>query len=162
MVKIETVGKSCKSYKPEKPTPQVTADADKIHEVMMNFIDNAIKYTEKGEINVYIRTEPEKNAVTFYVKDTGRGVDPDIKPYLFRKFSRGKGSFRVHTEGVGLGLYVAKTIIDAHQGKVWVESEGPGKGSQFCFSLSTSLTEKDLAAAKPAKKFGASVPAKKL
>lgn len=126
-------------HKPKKPTPAVTADANKIHEVIMNFIDNAIKYTEKGEINVYVISEPQKKIVTFFVKDTGRGLDKNVKPYLFRKFSRGKGSFTIHTEGIGLGLYVAKMIIDAHHGRIWAESEGRDKGSKFCFSLFTNV-----------------------
>jgi len=116
-------------------TPKVMADSNKVHEVMMNFIDNAIKYTEKGEINVSLNYDDHKKMVTFCVKDTGRGLEKDVKSYLFKKFSRGKGSFRIHTEGVGLGLYVAKIIIAAHHGKVWAESEGSDKGSRFCFSL---------------------------
>ena len=116
-------------------TPKVIADSNKVHEVMMNFTDNAIKYTEKGEINVSLNYDDHKKMVTFCVKDTGRGLEKDVKSYLFKKFSRGKGSFRIHTEGVGLGLYVAKIIVDAHHGKVWAESEGSDKGSRFCFSL---------------------------
>ncbi len=119
---------------PKKKLPKVIADPNKIHEVMMNFVDNAIKYTLKGKINVSLAAEP-KGAVTFYVEDTGKGISEDIRPYLFQKFSRGKDSFRLHTEGVGLGLYVAKMIIDSHHGKVWAESEGKDKGSKFCFSL---------------------------
>jgi len=148
--------------KPKVLTPEVTADPNKIHEVMMNFVDNAIKYTEKGDITVSLLAEPKKDLITFYVKDSGRGIDKTMLPYLFRKFSRGKGSFRVHTEGVGLGLYVAKMIIDAHQGKIWVESEGQDKGSKFCFSLSTKIGLKELTANQPEKKFGESKPAKKL
>lgn len=120
--------------KPKVPTPEIMADPNKIHEVMMNFVDNAIKYTKEGKIDVSVLVKPE-GKITFSVEDTGMGISPDIKPFLFQKFSRGKGSFRVHTEGVGLGLYVAKMIIDAHDGKAWAESEGPGKGSKFSFSL---------------------------
>jgi len=148
-------------HKPKKLTPKVTADPNKIHEVMMNFIDNAIKYTNEGEINVFVRSEPKEDSVTFCVKDTGRGIAPEIKAHLFRKFSRGKGSFRVHTEGVGLGLYVAKMIIDAHQGKIWAESKGRDKGASFCFALSTEFSVKDLKAVEPVKKFGQKYPSKK-
>lgn len=119
---------------PETVTPEIVADENKLHEVMMNFVDNAIKYTEKGTVDVYVKTEPT-GMVTFCVKDTGKGIAPELKNQLFKKFSRGKDSFRLHTEGVGLGLYVAKMIIDAHEGKAWAESEGEGKGSLFCFSL---------------------------
>jgi|SRR3989338_8363135 len=100
----------------------------------LNFVDNAIKYTKFGKVEVSV--EPElRGMATFYVKDTGMGIAPDVKPFLFQKFSRGTGSFRIHTEGLGLGLYVAKMMIDAHKGKIWVDSDGPDKGSSFCFSL---------------------------
>jgi signal transduction histidine kinase len=143
--------------KPARRTAEVLADANKLHEVMMNFVDNAIKYTKAGEINVSVKAEP-KGMVTFCVKDTGMGIAKEIKPYLFRKFSRGKGSFRIHTEGVGLGLYVAKMLIDAHHGKVWAESEGTDKGAQFCFSLPASNPELEKLAKEQAKK-AASIPA---
>ncbi|MBI3290661.1 HAMP domain-containing histidine kinase, partial [Candidatus Falkowbacteria bacterium] len=148
-------------HSPGKTTPKVTADEGKIHEVMMNFVDNAIKYTDEGEINVYINYEPQKEAVTFCVKDTGKGISKDGLQMLFKKFSRGKGSFRAHTEGLGLGLYVAKMMLDSHQGKIWAESDGEGKGSKFCFSLSTKLTQKELEKVLPGKKFGEKVKAKK-
>lgn len=148
-------------HKPSKPTPEVVADPNKVHEVMMNFVDNAIKYTPAGEINVNILPDSKKGTVTFCVKDTGRGIDPTVKKNLFKKFSRGKDSFRIHTEGVGLGLYVAKMIIDSHKGKIWAESAGHEKGSQFCFSLSTKTDIKDLQKSLPEKKFGEKVPAGK-
>jgi signal transduction histidine kinase len=154
---IENLGKQAKDkglkltlHKIDKDLPKVLAD-NKIHEVMMNFVDNAIKYTPSGKIDVYLKNEP-KDMITFCVKDTGRGIDPQIKSNLFKKFSRGKDSFRIHTEGVGLGLYVAKMIIDAHSGKIWAESEGRDNGSQFCFSIPLQHTPKDI---KP--KFGTKV-----
>lgn len=128
--------------KPSKKLPKILADEDKLHEVVINFIDNAIKYTTKGEIEISIT--PGEQELTFCVKDNGRGIDPKIKPNLFKKFSRGKGSFRVHTEGVGLGLYVAKMIIDAHSGKIWAESKGRDKGSKFCFSIPLKHTPKEV------------------
>jgi len=75
------------------------------------------------------------DTVTFCVKDTGKGITPELQEVLFKKFSRGKDSFRSHTEGLGLGLYVAKLLMDAHKGKIWAESQGDGKGSKFRFSL---------------------------
>jgi signal transduction histidine kinase len=140
-------------HKPKKPTPLIVVDANKLHEVMMNFVDNSIKYTKKGQIDVSVSAEPDGSA-TFCVKDTGMGIAPEIKPLLFRKFSRGKNSFRIHTEGVGLGLYVAKMLIDAHKGKIWAESEGLEKGATFCFSLPQNgpgIREADLAKSNPTK-----------
>ena len=120
-------------HKPTHPTPEVKLDSDKIHEVMMNFVDNAIKYTKHGKVEVSIIVE--EGSVIYCVKDSGSGISPELMAVLFQKFSRGAGSFRTHTEGLGLGLYVAKMMIDAHHGKIWAESNGIGKGSKFCFSL---------------------------
>ncbi|MDD5110062.1 MAG: ATP-binding protein [Patescibacteria group bacterium] len=120
--------------KPEGRFPKPVADGDKLHEVMMNFVDNAIKYTATGEIHVQMATTPP-GMITFVVRDSGMGLSRDTILNLFKKFSRGKGSALVHTEGTGLGLYVAKKIIDVHEGKIWAESRGEGKGSTFAFSV---------------------------
>ncbi|MFA6322976.1 MAG: ATP-binding protein [Candidatus Buchananbacteria bacterium] len=120
-------------HKPTHATPEVMADEGKIHEVMMNFVDNSIKYTKEGKVEVFVTLE--NGLVTFCVKDTGMGIKPEVMTVLFQKFSRGEGSFRAHTEGLGLGLYVARMMIDAHKGKIWAESDGENKGSKFCFSL---------------------------
>ena len=63
------------------------------------------------------------------------GIKPENMASLFKKFSRGPGTFLVHTEGTGLGLYVARMMIEAHKGNIWAESDGVGKGSKFCFEL---------------------------
>ncbi|MBU1084814.1 HAMP domain-containing histidine kinase, partial [Patescibacteria group bacterium] len=113
--------------------PTVNADDEKIRQVVINFIDNAIKYTKEGGITATVSFV--NNKVTCCVQDTGMGVRKEVKSQLFKKFSRGKGAFLVNTEGTGLGLYVAHMMIDSHQGGIWVESEGEGKGSKFCFDL---------------------------
>ncbi len=110
----------------------VNGDREKVRQVVLNFIDNSIKYTKEGNIAVSVRKENDK--VVFRVKDTGMGMTPEIKATLFQKFARGDGA-RMNTTGSGLGLYLAKEIIEAHKGKVWVESEGPNKGSTFGFEL---------------------------
>jgi len=69
------------------------------------------------------------------VKDTGRGLDPKEAKGLFTKFVRGFGIAQVNPDGSGLGLYVARRIVEVHGGKIWVESDGPGKGSTFQFTL---------------------------
>jgi signal transduction histidine kinase len=99
----------------------------------MNLIDNAIKYTKKGQIKVAIR-QTEHN-ILFSVADTGMGIRKEDQANLFKKFSRGTGTSLVHTEGTGLGLYVAREMIGAHQGKIWAESEGENKGTKFSFKL---------------------------
>lgn len=119
--------------KPEKPLPLVNIDEEKMRQVIMNLIDNSIKYTKKGTVTVTLKVN--KNNIDFCVSDTGMGIRPEDLPNLFKKFSRGTGTSVVHTEGTGLGLYVADQMIKFHKGKVWAESEGQDKGAKFCFLL---------------------------
>jgi len=119
---------------PKQPLPLVIMDDEKIRQVAINFIDNAIKYTKDGGVTVSFG---QKNGmVECCVQDTGMGVEPEEQARLFKKFSRGKDANLVNTEGTGLGLYVANIMIEAHKGKIWIESEGvEGRGSKFCFAL---------------------------
>jgi signal transduction histidine kinase len=103
-------------------------DKEKIRQVVLNFIDNSIKYTKEGSIHVSVRRIDTK--VVFAVSDTGMGMTQEIMDSLFQKFSRGDGA-RMNTGGSGLGLYLAKEIVEAHKGKVFLKSDGPGKGSTF-------------------------------
>jgi len=119
--------------KPSKTLPKVVADSDKLHEVMINFTDNSVKYTPKGKVDMSIYQKDDN--LIFAVKDTGIGMNEDDKGHLFKKFSRAEGTFLIHTEGTGLGLYVAKMIAESHMGKVWAESEGRGKGSTFYMAI---------------------------
>lgn len=119
-------------YKPPaKPLPLLKLDQEKIKQVILNLIDNGIRYTKQG--SVIITLELLKNKVKFCVSDSGMGIAPEDMINMFKKFSRGSGTSLVYTEGVGLNLYVARITIEAHQGKIWAESEG--KGSKFCFEL---------------------------
>lgn len=119
--------------KPEQSLPQFMIDAEKIRQAVMNLIDNAIKYTSAGNIEVTVGCD-NKN-VRFEVSDGGIGIsDFDLKN-LFKKFSRGAKTSLIHTEGTGLGLYVARQMIEAHGGRIWAESRGEGLGSKFCFEL---------------------------
>jgi signal transduction histidine kinase len=117
---------------PKQPLPQVMLDKEKVRQVVNNFIDNAIKYTKQGSVTLHFELTPTD--VVVKVTDTGRGVAPDIAPTLFDKYTRGKDSATA-ASGLGLGLYVAKVIIEQNKGKIWVESPGEGKGSTFAFSL---------------------------
>lgn len=119
--------------KPEKAFPKLNIDEEKIRQVAMNLIDNSIKYTKKGSVTVSLKKIGQ--IIRFCVSDSGMGIDKEDLPNLFKKFSRGKGTSVVHTEGTGLGLYVAKEMVDAHNGKIWAESKGKDKGSKFCFEL---------------------------
>ena len=120
---------------PEHPLPVLQLDKQKIQEVISNLIDNAIKYTNVGNVDVTLDQNPENKKVRFTVKDSGIGIPKEEIPFLFTKFSRGKDINRLHANGTGLGLYVAKNIIEAHKGAISIESEGDGKGTAFIVEL---------------------------
>jgi len=106
----------------------VTADKEKLRQVIQNLVENAIKYTDKGYVRVKVRTE--KGAVLIAIKDSGRGMPQSLIPNLFQQFSRDSKAAK-EIQGTGLGLYIAKEIIKAHNGKIRAESEGEGKGATF-------------------------------
>lgn len=140
-------GKGLKfSYKrPKKKMSPVIVDEEKVRQVVMNLVDNAIKYTKKGSVTVSLKPGKSRDkkiggCLEFCVTDSGMGISAEDLPNLFKKFSRGTGSSLIHTEGTGLGLYVARQMIEAHQGRIWAESIGENKGSKFCFKLSTKKT----------------------
>ena len=138
---------------PKEQIPEFKMDCNKIRELISNFIDNALKYTEKGgaTISAEIRENgavidekgfvkegekaPYGKVVRITVSDTGIGIPKEEIPFLFRKFSRGKDTSRLHVGGTGLGLFVGKAIADAHHGATWVESDGAGKGSRFIIEI---------------------------
>ncbi len=110
----------------------IYGDEQKLRHVVQNFIDNAVKYTQKGAVRVNVKEVG--GDVIFSVTDSGIGLSAGVKPFLFEEFVRDE---RVKQEmrGSGLGLHVAKVFVEAHKGKVWAESEGEGKGSTFYFSI---------------------------
>ncbi|MCK5319855.1 hypothetical protein KAJ61_00515 [Candidatus Parcubacteria bacterium] len=121
-------------YKPSvAKIPCIIADSGKIRHVILNYLDNAIKYSEKGKI--IIRLIHKNNKIIFSVRDSGIGLSSEEITNLFRKFYRGSLTPLIHTEGTGLGLYVAKQMIKLHKGRVWAESKGKNKGATFYFSL---------------------------
>jgi signal transduction histidine kinase len=111
----------------------VSLDKDKIKDVLVNLIDNAIKYTPKGKVEIFV--EQEGRAVKVVIKDTGIGIKKGEAKELFKKFVRGEGVAQVDTGGSGLGLFIAKKITEAHNGKIWAESAGRDMGSSFTFTL---------------------------
>ncbi|MBI4691854.1 MAG: HAMP domain-containing histidine kinase [Candidatus Terrybacteria bacterium] len=120
-------------YVPKESVPEVMLDQNKIGMVISNLIDNAINYTpEGGKIDVTM--EKLGDCVMVKVKDTGIGIPKDDIDKIFTRFFRAKNAVRVKTEGSGLGVYIAKNIIEAHGGKMGVESE-EGKGTTFYFTI---------------------------
>lgn len=111
----------------------VNADPTKIKQVFLNLVDNSIKYTQSGFVEIGLKRETKN--ITFYVKDSGIGMTEETKSKLFQKFSRGTEGGKINTGGSGLGLYLAQQIAKAHKGDVKVDSEGLGKGSMFSVIL---------------------------
>lgn len=110
----------------------IEADSAKVSQVVQNFIDNAIKYTQEGWVTVSIVKGDEHVRVT--VSDSGRGVSAEFLPKLFGEFNRDK-SVMESIQGTGIGLFLARQIVEGHKGKIWVESDGSGKGSSFIFEI---------------------------
>lgn len=108
-------------------------DADKIKQIISNLIDNAIKYTPKGSVEVNLSRN--KDNILLKISDSGIGIPKNSMDKLFKKFSRLENANDGNIKGTGLGLYLAKEVMSAHEGKVWAESEGEGKGSTFCIEL---------------------------
>lgn len=113
----------------------ILADRNKLRQVISNLIDNSIKYTPQGHVKISVSKNESNNTALVKVEDSGIGIAKEMLPNLFRKFSRIKGTSNLHASGSGLGLYVAKEIINAHKGSIWAESEGENKGSQFYVEL---------------------------
>jgi signal transduction histidine kinase len=106
----------------------MVGDQSKVREVVGNLIDNSLKYTREGGITVSVeRHGPFVRAV---ISDTGVGIPKEVIPHLFQKFTRADAQ-KVNLLGTGIGLYLAKTFIEAQGGRVWAESEGEGKGARF-------------------------------
>ena len=109
----------------------VFADRNEIRRVLINLLGNAIKYTQQGGL-IQIKTEIDGNDVRVSVKDNGEGIHKKDISKLFKRFSQGTQDKR--SMSTGLGLYLSKQIVDAHGGKIWLESD-KGKGSEFFFVL---------------------------
>ena len=118
-------------FKTDNKAPYtMNGDMEKIRQVILNVIDNAIKYTQKGGITVNLSKDITKNMLCVAVTDSGMGISAEEKEKLFQKFSRGAGG-KTNTGGSGLGLYLAKQIAEAHGGYISIDSPGVGLGSTF-------------------------------
>jgi two-component system, OmpR family, sensor histidine kinase VicK len=121
----------------------VEADRERIMQVLTNLLDNAFKFTKENDtISVIVKEQVNENnavkEVIISIKDTGSGIDPEVMPRLFTKFCT-KSSPVTRTIGTGLGLYIAKSIIEAHGGRIWAQNNTPQDcGSTFAFSLPSS------------------------
>lgn len=110
--------------------PQVIADSARIQQVLSNLVGNALKFTPSGG-RITVRAEPAREEIRVAVIDTGAGIEPDQLPHIFGRFWQATSGDK---RGIGLGLAIAKGIVEEHGGRIWVEST-PGKGSSFFFTL---------------------------
>nr|BAL52745.1 multi-sensor signal transduction histidine kinase [uncultured Chloroflexota bacterium] len=111
--------------------PTLMLDEGRMEQVLSNLISNAIKYTPSGEIRIQGMVRPEQ--VLVCVSDQGPGIDPRDLPHIFDRFYRSESAMR-KTKGAGLGLYLARAIIEAHGGRIWADP-APQTGARICFSL---------------------------
>ena len=113
----------------------VLADKRRITQVILNLLENAIRHTPRGgKITVKVEKAENEDGVCVSVIDTGEGIAPDVLSNLFQSFYQPPGSKSGHGR-LGLGLSISKEIVQAHDGRIWVESEGIGKGSSFRFVI---------------------------
>jgi signal transduction histidine kinase len=116
-----------------KDLPKIELEPNYIRQVFLNLIDNACKYTKKGGVDIDIKKVQKHVDVT--IRDTGIGVSKSDQEKMFQKFTRGRNAIKENASGSGLGLFIAKRIVDEHQGKIEFHSEGIGKGSTVKVSL---------------------------
>ena len=108
----------------------IEADKSRINQVFSNLLSNAIKFTDEGTVSVSVAVVPNTNEIVVSISDTGPGIDSEILPRLFMKFATKSST------GTGLGLFISKSIIEAHDGKIWGKNNFPeGKGATFGFCL---------------------------
>ncbi|MDP3982106.1 MAG: ATP-binding protein [bacterium] len=140
-IKAKEKGIELRIEMPEEKLPSFFADGPKVRNALLNIIDNAIRYTEKGSVIVRILPIYQGNKidkVQIQIQDTGEGMDQEELQGLFESFRRGKTGQQTWTEGAGLGLYIAKRFLELQGGRVWAESPGKGKGSTFTIELPLS------------------------
>ena len=112
--------------------PLLDIDAVRVREVLVNLISNALRYTADGG-QIWVEARLAAGMVKVCVRDTGRGISPDVLPHIFDRFYKGRDSM-----GTGLGLAIAKQLISAHGGEIRAEST-PGEGTRISFELPTSF-----------------------
>lgn len=113
--------------------PPVYADRERVHQVLFNLLDNAVRFTPPGG-QVRVTAERHNGSVDIHVADTGPGIPPEHLPRLFERFFRVDPARSRDDGGTGIGLAIARSVVEAHGGRIWADSE-PGKGSVFTFEL---------------------------
>ncbi len=127
--------------------PRVAADPRKVRQVLLKLTDNALKFTERGLVDIRLDYDDAAQSVRFCVSDTGHGVAPEVAHLLFSPFSPGDSSYARKEQGAGLGLAVAKRVVEQAGGGIGFDSH-PGEGAQFWFTLPISGVAASAAAAR--------------
>jgi signal transduction histidine kinase len=133
-LQVQIQSRKTKLTKNLEPGLLASLDERRMRFVLQTLIENAVNYTPIGG-DIVVTAKREGALCQFSVKDTGIGIAKAELPLLFSKFYRGKKAMLTDTEGMGIGLYIAKEIVSQHNGRVWAESEGEGTGSTFSFTL---------------------------
>ena len=118
----------------EPHLPKILVDKDRIIQVLTNLVGNALQYTPGGG-RVLIKVHRDKSNLLFSVSDTGIGISAEQLPNIFNRFYRTDKSRTRASGGSGIGLTIARALVKAHQGRIWAESDGEGKGSTFSFLI---------------------------
>jgi PAS domain S-box-containing protein len=118
-----------------KDLPRIRGDAERVRQILGNLVDNAYHYTpENGRIIVHLHTE-NGGEVQVDIQDSGVGISKEDQARIFDRFYRGEDPLVLATPGTGLGLAIVRQLIEMHEGRIWLKSEGEGKGSTFSFTL---------------------------
>jgi len=126
------------TFEPHESTLMIECDRGKVGEVLFNVIDNAVKFIDEREGSIVVSTRLSGPNVMVSVRDNGIGIDPSIKDKMFEKFTTRS------EKGSGLGLFIAKSIVDAHGGSIWAGNNSDGKGATFTFSLPVRFLRSEL------------------
>src|SRR5918992_1868719 len=126
---IQMDGRDVKILYPQPDDIEVYADKERIMQVLGNLLSNALKFTKQGTITILPEQSNDKSQLIVKVIDTGLGIDPALLLRLFTKFATKSD------KGTGLGLYISKSIVEAHDGRIWAENNSGGRGATFTFTM---------------------------
>ena len=126
---IQMDGRDVKILYPQPDAIEVYADKERIMQVLGNLLSNALKFTKQGTITILPEQSNDKSQLIVKVIDTGLGIDPALLLRLFTKFATKSD------KGTGLGLYISKSIVEAHDGRIWAENNSGGRGATFTFTM---------------------------
>jgi histidine kinase len=122
--------------------PPVFADRERVHQVLFNLLDNAVRFTPLGG-RVTVTASSHNGSVDVVVADTGPGISSEHLPRVFERFYRVDESRSRDDGGTGIGLAIARSVVEAHGGRIWADSE-PGRGSAFTFELPVASPTQEL------------------